>query len=139
MNTKLSPARRQQRSHLPHVAMSLQLRHVADRLNLDAIVLADDLGLPLASSGDLQLTELLAEASMWTSSDSTGVDWYTSAWLEAMALDEHNVTIASRLIPHQNSFWRVTAVGPISVTCDGLEHAVKGIKRIAAFSSELVH
>jgi len=139
MSTKLSTERRQQRSHLPHVAMSLQLSHVAARLNLDAIVLADDLGLPLASTGDPELTELLAEASMWTSSDSTGVDWYTSAWLEAMALDQHNVTITSRLIPHQESYWRVTAVGPFAVTSDGLEHAVKGIKRIAALSSELVH
>ena len=126
--------RRRRRSDIPHVAMRLQLRTVAEHLGLDAIVLADDLGLPLAFAGDPQLSDLLAQASMWTWSQNSPVDWFTRDCVAAVdpSIDEDD--FVSIKIPRQDQggFWRVTAIGRRPDTSDGVEHAVTGIERIAS-------
>lgn len=52
--------RRRIRSDDPHVALSLQLSHVRHGARLDAVVLANDEGLPIAHAGDAALCVELA-------------------------------------------------------------------------------
>jgi hypothetical protein len=47
--------RRRIRSDDPHVALALQLSHVRHGARLDAVVLANDEGLPIAHAGDAAL------------------------------------------------------------------------------------
>ena len=61
---KISPAvnadRRTRRSEDTRTALAYQLDHVRDEAALEALVLADDAGLPLATSGDTQICAELA-------------------------------------------------------------------------------
>ncbi len=52
--------RRTRRSNDTRTALSYQLDRVRDEVGLDALVLADDAGLPLAASGDGQVCAELA-------------------------------------------------------------------------------
>jgi hypothetical protein len=52
--------RRRIRSDDPHVALALQLSHVRHGARLDAVVLANDEGLPIAHAGDAALCSELA-------------------------------------------------------------------------------
>jgi len=52
--------RRQRRSNDTRTALSYQLDHVRDEASLEAIVLADAMGLSLAASGDTQVCAELA-------------------------------------------------------------------------------
>ena len=126
--------RRLRRSEMPHVAMGLQLRFVAERLGLEAIVLADDLGTPLAFAGDPGLSGILAQASMWVGAEGPGLDWYAAAWLEEVDPSITSDDIVSVVIPRRGSagHWRVTAIGRDPETPAGVVHAVTGIRRIAS-------
>jgi len=124
--------RRRRRSDIPHVAMRLQLRSVADRLGLDAIVLADDIGTPLACVGDPEISDLLVEAAMWPSQDDAAVDWFTRAWFEALdpTFEDSDVVSMTIPAPQRDTFWKVIAVGMSPETPGGVEQAVRGIERI---------
>jgi len=52
--------RRRIRSDDPHMALALQLSHVRHSARLDAVVLANDEGLPIAHAGDATLCSELA-------------------------------------------------------------------------------
>jgi|GEM_PF-4081930 len=70
--------RRRNRSSLHREAVGHQLNHVAETLQLDAIVLADDLGRPLAHAGDPQLASMLAELALWSAPAADELDEATS-------------------------------------------------------------
>ncbi len=66
--------RRTNRGTTPSEAVSLQLRHVANVLNLDAIVLADEMGSRVAHAGDPRAARLLAEGAMFSAYGSSSID-----------------------------------------------------------------
>lgn len=125
--------RRRIRSDEPDIAVDMQLSHVADVLNLDAIVLADDMGTALSRIGDSEIGELLAAMVMWSS--VTGeVDELTID-----ALREHDPTVershVARVvvdIPGEGNRLELVALGRSLVTSIGLAHAAEGIRRIRA-------
>ncbi len=86
--------RRQRRSNDTRTALSYQLDYVRDEASLEAIVLADGMGLPLAASGDPQVC---AELSA----------------LAPLAAHGHNFPFSSRF---ENSFVHVR-----KVSFDGIE------------------
>ncbi len=124
--------RRRRRSEVPHLAMDFQLKAVAARLGLKAIVLADDMGSPLAYAGDPGLAGILAQASMWTEARANGVDWMTRRWIEVVEPSVRDSQIFSALIPRRGStdYWRVLAIGQTPETTDAVHRAVDGIERI---------
>ncbi len=114
------------------MAMDFQLKAVAARLGLKAIVLADDMGSPLAYAGDPGLAGILAQASMWTEARANGVDWMTRRWIEVVEPSVRDSQIFSALIPRRGStdYWRVLAIGQTPETTDAVHRAIDGIERI---------
>lgn len=124
--------RRQRRSaYVPH-AVRFQLQHILEVLDLEAIVLADDLGFPIARAGNAELAELLAGAAMWTDRHGPTVDDTTEDELRRRFPRFRDYEIASRVIdlPGPSSFFRLTAIGHSCARHTGLEHAERGIRRI---------
>lgn len=67
--------RRQARSSDPQQALSLQLSHVRDEAQLDALVLASADGLPIAHAGDDELCwELAAVAPLLSSGQAPAIE-----------------------------------------------------------------
>ncbi|HEX6240734.1 MAG TPA: hypothetical protein VFZ61_07570 [Polyangiales bacterium] len=67
--------RRRIRSSDPQQALSLQLSHVRDEAQLDALVLASPEGLPIAHAGDLDLcSELAALAPLLSTGQAANAD-----------------------------------------------------------------
>ena len=62
--------RRQQRSDNTHTALSLQLASCAARARLSALVLAEDQGLPVASTGKFEEAEEIAAKAPSLARDS---------------------------------------------------------------------
>ena len=125
--------RRRIRSDDRDIAVEMQLSHVADVLNLDALVLADDMGRPLSAIGNSELGELLAAMVMWTGF-SGEVDEFT-----VEAIREHDPTAERSHIrsvtvelPGQTKRFQLVALGRSIVTSIGLAHAVAGLRRIHA-------
>lgn len=125
--------RRRIRSEDCDIAVEMQLCHVADILDLDALVLADDMGRPISSVGNSELGELLAAMVMWTGF-SGDVDEFT-----VDAIREHDPTIEESHIrsltveiPGDAEKLQLVALGRSIVTSIGLAHAAAGIRRIRA-------
>ena len=140
MSTDAPHARRQRRSaYVPHAVM-FQLQHVLEVLELEAIVLADDLGLPVAKAGNEDLAELLADSAMWTDRHGPMIDTATREELQRRYPRFRDYEVASRVIdlPGPSSFFRLTAIGRSCVRYTGLEHAERGIRRILDEAARLV-
>ena len=122
--------RRRIRSDDPDIAVELQLSHVADVLNLDALVLADDMGQPVSGVGDSELGELLAAMVMWTGF-SSDVDPFTVEQIQEQDPSFEPVHIQSVTVDIGNQErLQLVALGRSIVTSIGLAHAAEGIRRI---------
>ena len=127
----LVSCRRRNRSLLHREAVGHQLSHVAETLSLDAIVLADDLGRPLAHAGDAELSGLLAESAMWTMPDDDSLDEATMARIRVLYPDLENRHFVTRPIALNGEFGtRVIAAGKSFARRIGVDQAALGIERI---------
>lgn len=123
--------RRRNRSSLHREAVAHQLSHVAATLGLDAIVLADDLGRPLAHAGDPQLASLMAELALWSEPGADALDESTLARIGALYPDlEHRHVVARRIALTGACGARVIAAGKSFARGIGVDQAVSGIRRI---------
>ena len=129
----ISRERRRIRSEDRDIAVEMQLSHVVDVLNLDALVLANDMGRALSRLGDSEVGELLAAMVMWTGF-SSDVDEFT-----VEAIQERDPTVEKRHIrsvtidlPERDGQLQLVALGRSIVTSIGLAHAAAGIRRIHA-------
>lgn len=125
-----SRERRRIRSDDPDIAVELQLSHVADVLNLDALVLADDMGQPISGVGDSELGELLAAMVMWTGFSSE-VDPFTVEQIQEHdpTIEPDHIQVVTVDIGEQQRL-QLVALGRSIVTSIGLAHAADGIRRI---------
>lgn len=114
-------------------AMQLQLDYVRDALELDAMVLADDLGLPVAASGDQELAGLLAEAALWTGPDDETLDPMTLEQIRSHhpGVKDNEVAWQFVDVPGLDGLCRLVATGRSAVRLVGIQHASNGIRRIA--------
>jgi len=112
--------------------MRLQLDYVREALSLDALVLADDLGTPIASSGDTELASLLAVASMWTSPEDESMDPITLDLIRSTypAVRDNEVAWQFIKLLGQEGLCRIVATGRSAVRMVGIEHASVGLQRI---------
>jgi hypothetical protein len=125
--------RRGHRSEDRREAMRMQLDYVCEALSLDAIVLADDLGTPIAASGDSELASLLAVASMWTSPDDASLDPVTLELIRStFPVRDHEVAFQFVKLPGQDGLCRIVATGKSQVRMVGVQHVTHGLHRIAS-------
>lgn len=123
--------RRRNRSSLHREAVGHQLNHVAETLQLDAIVLADDLGRPLAHAGDPQLASMLAELALWSAPAADELDEATLTRIRALYPDlENRHVVAKRIALTGARGTRVIAAGRSFARGIGVDQAVNGIRRI---------
>ncbi|MBH22965.1 MAG: hypothetical protein CMH57_00630 [Myxococcales bacterium] len=138
LDTTAHPERRAQtRSQIAPEAMQLQLERVARVLDLEAIVLADDLGYPVVKAGDPDLADVLASAAMWSSHRrraGCNVDPLIFEQLKALAphLTEQDVVSCPLDLPGLGSATRLLAIGTSPARMVGLLYAASGLDRIAA-------
>lgn len=136
MSTTPAPARHDRRNHrsayVPH-ALRLQLEHVARVLELRAIALTDDLGLPLAVAGDAALSQLLADAVLWSRDDrDEPFDPHALELIQAHDPRLSDLDVASMPLQVGEQELHLVAVGTSRARYIGLEHAAQGIQRIMA-------
>lgn len=129
--------RRRLRSRDQLTAIDLQLSHVASVLDLDAIVLADDLGTTISCAGDKSLADPLAAASMWAHFGAATVGRFVvdDGWLAEL----HARRPELRASLFATDFVTLDATqGPLAlvgmgrsvVTGVGVSHAARGVARI---------
>ena len=125
--------RRAERSEDRDHAMQLQLDYVRETLDLDAMVLADDLGLPVISSGDAGLAALLAEAALWAGPNDETLDPMTLDEIRRAYPDVRDNAVAWQFVsvPGLDGLCRVVASGSSTVRFVGIQHASAGLQRIA--------
>ena len=125
--------RRFRRSDNRFEAMQMQLDYIREALSLDAVVLADDLGTPIASSGNSDLASLLAVASMWTSPDDDRLDPITLELIRSTfpAVQDNEVAWQFMELSGQAGVCRLVATGRSQVRMVGVQHATDGLQRIA--------
>jgi hypothetical protein len=124
--------RRAARSEDRGVAMQMQLDYVRDALELDAMVLADDLGMPVVASGDRQLAERLAEAALWTGPDDEALDPMTLEQIRSDYPWVRDNAVAWQFVdvPGVSGLCRLVATGSSTVRFVGIQHASAGLQRI---------
>lgn len=128
----MSDDRRKVRSDDPEIATNLQLAHVADTLDLRALVLADDFGRQVAGVGSAEIGEVLATLAMWAEFNGGSVDEFTLDHLRAHdpeAAPDHVISQPVEF-PGQDSRLRLIAFGRSMVASIGVAHAARGIERI---------
>jgi hypothetical protein len=126
-----STCRRRRRAADAEAAVLLQLEHVRAELALDAMVLADELGLPLAAAGDAELAGVLADAAMWAAFADAAADALTLARLRELRSEiepEHIARFAVSLVPGVDA--HLLAVGASPARRAAVERAAAGIERI---------
>ena len=138
---ELRPAwqeRRKRRSVNAKEAIAHQLDYVVKALELDAMVLADELGFPIAWAGDPDLAALLADAAMWTGPQERTLDAMTLEHIQTRFphVQTHEIFFKSVRVPGQQDECKLIATGRSAVRGVGVEHASDGIKRIASISAQ---
>jgi len=128
----VSTERRRVRSNDLDEAIQLQLRHVAEVMSFEAIVLTDDLGIPKVRIGNGELTELLAGSAMWARFSDMGVDAYLLDRLQDIDPSRHAGHVHSEEMTIGDTQYCLLAVGPSHVGGVGVEHAATGVRRIHA-------
>jgi len=139
MQSEATPARcrRRNRSSLHRLAVAHQLAHVAETLSLDAIVLADDLGRPLAHAGNPELSSLLAEMAMWSMPSEDELDESTLRRVRALYPDlESRHFVARRIYLNGAIGTRIIAAGKSLARQVGVDQAVRGVERICDDAKE---
>jgi len=128
--------RSQTRSQIAPEAMKRQLERVVAVLDLDAIVLADELGFPIVKAGDPELAGVLASAAMWSSHRrraGCNIDPLVFEQLQEIAphLTEQDVVSCPLALPGLASATRLLAIGTSPARMVGLLYAASGLDRIA--------
>ena len=119
--------RRRHRSPYRYEAMGLQLAHVRKKLDLSAIVLCDDLGQVVASDGNAEEVESLAQQTPWLA--------VTPEWGMNTALDYLNDTfpgvttkqVALRYVETDGAY-----IGPLFVCGIGEASTLEGSMDLVA-------
>lgn len=123
--------RREQRSADARAALQFQLEHVARVVEFDAVVLADDLGRPIVSAGDPEVSTWLADAAMWADVYGTQGDPVLRERVEALE-GEERAMYAAQCRVGGDGLLRLLALGRSVVGDIALLHAARGIERICA-------
>ena len=126
------PCRRRRRGRTAQEALTYQLLHVAEVLGLDAIVIADELGMPVAQAGDPEVSNILANSAMWAQFTNDDIDDISFEALSGQMPEVqkfHVVSIPINL-PHVEGTSRLLLVGHSDGRSAGAEHAARGIGRI---------
>ena len=115
--------RRVRRSSHRDLALGFQLAHVRDHARLEALVLADDQGLPLSNAGDPAVCrELAAIAPLWAKS------------IMGIPLPPllRGAEIAVRIVHVHNQPLYLASVGGGVARDALLSHSLSGVQRILA-------
>ena len=120
--------RRLRRSESRHEAIGHHLCSVREEYELDAIVVADDMGRPLVQVGDAKLSQLLADSVMWS---TDGVDAWTLHEIRNCYpdLDEQSIVSRGVAVPGATGV-RVVGAGRSRSRHQALDHAAAGVDRI---------
>ncbi len=132
--SKRDDDRRKIRSTHRDLAVEMQIAHVADVLGLDALVLANEFGQPLAGVGSPDVTEVLASLGMWAEFNDGDIDELTFELLSHRSPDfrEEHVTTQEIKLPMGGETLHLIALGRSICASIGLAHAAQGITRIHA-------
>jgi len=125
-------SRRNRRAHTAPMAVGYQLLHLVNELSLRAIVIADDVGVPLAHAGDRDLSAMLADSAMWSGFASTSVDDMTLARIQQRYPDIELEHVASGTLGGTT----VLAVGTHATSRTAIGRALEGIARICAATAD---
>jgi len=120
--------RRRRRAHTAPMAVGYQLLNLVEEQTLRAIVIADDVGIPLAYAGDPALSALLAESAMWAEFAMTSVDDVTLPRIQHVYPDIESHHVAAQSIGRDGV--QVLAVGTEEAPREAVSHAREGIARI---------
>ncbi len=120
MNWMLSE-RRSRRSHLSHLALRYQLEHVKASGGLEALVLADDAGMVLASAGESGVCEELAAVAPLMGRSAFGMPM-------PPLLRNADVSVRALSLNGQDLF--LASVGGGVARDALLTHSVAGVQRI---------
>ena len=130
---EVSTDRRQRRSQQQSEALRLQLEYVKQRLSLSAIVLCDDLGVLVASGGQDQLVESLANQAPWLVATP---EWeihnaITYLWEEFPGLKKGHIALRPIQIECADGSTMILAgVGNSRHLDEWVDHAAVGVRRI---------
>lgn len=126
--------RRVRRSDDPDQAIQYQLDHAAERLDLRALVLADDFGAQLAAVGDRDLNEVLSALAMWAEFNGGSVDEFTMESLRDHdpAVEADQVVTIPVAAPGDAARMQLIALGRSIVASIEVARAAEGIERIRA-------
>lgn len=124
--------RRARRSNVAGEAIGMQLQYLVELLNLDAILLADDLGLPISYAGNPQLADLLGQNVMWTTPRGPGIDPLSMSEIEMgfPHLVKEEIISHDLALPGMDSACRVIAAGKSLACGEAVQHAASSIQRI---------
>jgi hypothetical protein len=115
--------RRGRRSDDRHVALRYQLEHAREKGGLSAMVLADDTGMALASSGDAHLCEELAAMAPLMASAPMGLPL-------SPLLKGRDVSIRTVSVGHERLF--LAAIGGTMARDAVVATSAAGLRRILA-------
>ena len=129
--------RRKRRSEDPVEAVDLQLEAAARDLQLEALVLADDVGRPLAQAGERSVTDVLASLAMWAEFNGGRVDELTLATLRTYdpTVDPGHVATHEVSVGGGAERLRLVALGRSLVRSMQLSRAASGVARIRSGAS----
>lgn len=124
--------RRRNRSDHPIKALQLQLEYVCQRLSLDALVLSDDLGDPVAAVGREDLVENLSIQSPWiVGRPEWEIDEALSyLWDVYPNLTSDKVSARSIAIEMEGERLILVGIGKSKYLDAWIEHAAVGVNRI---------
>jgi hypothetical protein len=120
--------RRRRRADSAPVAVGHQLLHLQRERDLRAIVLADDVGVPLAQAGDASLSALLAESAMWSDFACSSVDPMTLERIQQRYPDIDSSHVAAT--PIGGAGVQILAIGAGDYASQAGRRAHAGISRI---------
>lgn len=125
--------RRQRRSEDRDEALALQLEFIKNRLGLAALVLCDDLGDVVASTGAVDPVQELAIQTPWLMAMP---EWELQSglaflWHSFPDLKRHNIALRPVSVPQDvDDTLFLAGVGDSSYLDAWMDHAVEGVKRI---------
>ena len=120
--------RRRRRAQTAPMAVGYQLMHLVEQNALRAIVIADDVGMPLAHAGDAELSVLLAESAMWSGFATAAIDEMTLERIQQRYPEIDVGDVASQALGRAGV--QVLAIGAEGTAVDAVRHAREGIARI---------
>jgi hypothetical protein len=124
--------RRKRRSHKTQRAIELQLAHVVEEYQFEAMVVSDRDGLYLSHSGDVEQLDCIAAYAPYIG-ESVGSDreGFKKDLLEELELGEDARHVEVRSFPSRGVKLYVCVISPRRDGVDiALDHTIEGIRRI---------